>query len=229
MPEAHIVRPLLFGPSITAFFTGKYPGAEKGLIARLAGIPEKDIFYPAQKHTDRIIVLEEETQDFTADAVITRQKGVLIGVQVADCVPVLIHDEGTDAIGAVHAGWRGTADGILKLAIKEMNKKFGSVPDNIKIAIGPAIRWCHYEVGEDVLLKVKAQTGEGNYYKTEVEKPYLDLPLANKAQALSMGVREENIWLSNECTYCGAGLFNSFRREKGTGRQGGFIGKLERR
>jgi len=230
MPDkGHILYPPLFSASVTAFFTGKAPGADKPEIARLLGISPDNIFCPVQKHTDRIIVLEEETRDFVADAVLTCKENILIGIQVADCVPILLHDEGTGAIGAVHAGWRGTADGILKLAIKEMNKKFGSLADNIKIAIGPAIKWCHYEVGEDVLLKVKAQTGEGNYYKTGSPKPYLDLPRANRLQALSMGVREENIWLSSECTYCEADMFNSYRRDRDGGRQGGFIGKLERR
>jgi YfiH family protein len=247
MPTEHLVYPPLFPPEITAFFTGRVPGTDKTEIARIAGIPPENIFYPVQKHTNRVIILEEgsiiileegsgdplSSRRGISDAVITARAGVLIGVQTADCVPILLYDGETGAIGAVHAGWRGTAKGILKNSIKEMNRKFGSILGNIKLAIGPAIRACHYEVGEDVLLEVKEQTGEGNYYKLGEGKPRLDLPLANRQQALSIGIPGENIWLSADCTYCEGDVYFSYRREKTRpalidneiGRQGGFIVK----
>lgn len=192
---------------------------------------EKNIFLPVQKHTDRVIVLDRENNDIVADAVLTREEGVLIGIKTADCVPVLLHDPKTGAIGAVHAGWRGTGDGILITAIERMRTEFGTEPADVKIAIGPAIRWCHYEVGPEVFETVLNRTGKGEYYKSRNGQLHLDLPLANKFQALSMGIPDENVWISGECTCCDHENYFSYRRgvremNHEMGRQGGFIGKM---
>jgi hypothetical protein len=75
-------------------------------------IKKESIFLPIQKHTDKIIVAESSLEPKVADAVITSEEGVLIGVQVADCVPILIYEKERGVVAAVHAGWRSTADEI---------------------------------------------------------------------------------------------------------------------
>ncbi|MDA8169469.1 MAG: peptidoglycan editing factor PgeF [Nitrospiraceae bacterium] len=225
MQQTHLIYPEIFDEPAFAFFTGKAPGADTGLIAHMLGIPEDDIFMPVQRHTGRVVVYERGMERPEADAVITDMDGVLLGVKVADCVPILLQDTVTGAIGAVHAGWRGTAQGILKNTVMKMNEACGSNPEDMLVAIGPAIRGCCYEVGRDVFEEVTKETGPGDYHETRDGRYFLDLPSANMHQALSLMVPFNNIWISGACTYDNPEKFNSFRRDKGSGRQGGFIGK----
>ncbi|MEJ2697582.1 MAG: peptidoglycan editing factor PgeF [Candidatus Sulfobium sp.] len=212
---------------VSAFFTGKSPGADTGEIARTLKAGEGTFYLPIQKHTDKVMVLESSREPKIADAVITRETGVIVGVQVADCVPILVYDPKREVMGAVHAGWRGTAEGILRNVVRTMTERFRTDAKDVLVAIGPGIRWCCYEVGYDVVRAVGRATGEGDYVLLKGEKYCLDLPTANKYQALSMGVPEAGIWISGECTFCNPDKYFSYRYAKGsTGRQGGFIGKV---
>jgi len=222
-----LIFPTIFGTKIKAFFTGKNPGADLPRIAEIASIGMQEIFVPVQKHTDEILLLNSFEPQI-GDAVITDKKGVLIGVQVADCVPILLYDRRTGAMGAVHAGWRGTAAGILKKTIYAMMRRFAAVQTDIVLAIGPGIRWCCYDVGLEVIDAVKTATGAGDYCRVERGKRYLDLPRANMHQAISAGVNPDNICMSVDCTCCMPEKYFSYRFAKGsTGRQGAFIGFVQ--
>lgn len=222
----------LFSPAwvdayITAFFTGKVPGTDLDCISRMLHIHKENIYLPIQKHTDKILIIESSLEPRIADAVITREKGILIGVQVADCVPVLFHERNRDVIGAVHAGWRGTAAGILRKALEEVLIRYRGSVENLFVSMGPSIGRCCYQVDYDVFRAVSAATGDGNYHEKRGGKYLLDLPAANKCQAMLLGIPSQNIETLNLCTHCNPELFHSFRYAKGvTGRQGGFIGKL---
>jgi len=212
---------------VTAFFTGKNPGADTEEIGRILGIERERIYLPVQKHTDKVIVVESMIEPKVGDAVLTREMGILVGVQVADCVPILLYEKSRGIVGAVHAGWRGTAAGILKKTIRAALDRFAGDPGEIVIAVGPSIRWCCYGVDGDVLGAVRKETGDGDYYLRKGEKYCLDLATANKHQAISVGVPERNIWLSEDCTYCRPEAYYSYRYARGsTGRQGGFIGRI---
>jgi len=183
------------------------------------------IFRPIQRHTDRVYILKRDIEEeVIADGVITDLKGVLIGIEVADCVPLLMCDIKRRIIGAVHAGWRGTARSILRNTIRHMVDEFGSEACDIKIAIGPSIRLCSYEVDHDVFTAIKIATGEGDYYRQSGNKYFVDLAIANMLQAIKEGIPEENIWISEECTFCNPERFHSYRYSRDhAGRQGGFI------
>lgn len=210
---------------VKAFFTTKASSCDKAGVSKIAGISADNIYLPVQKHTDKVLTLDYDTEPKVADAVITDRKGILIGVQTADCVPVLLYDAKRHIVGAVHAGWRGTAAGILGNTIQAMSDRFYSSPDDILIAVGTAIRWCCYNVGYEVIEAVSKATGEGEYFIKRGEKYCLDLPTANKYQALYSGVPADNIWMSEECTSCLPEKYYSYRYAKGvTGRQCGFIG-----
>ncbi len=210
-----------------AFFTGKSP-VDKNIdevIAEEYGISKDNIYLPVQRHTNLVHVLEREYKPVVADAVITAWKNVLIGILVADCVPVLLYDSSKRVAGAVHAGWRGTAGGILKGAVQTMQDRFGCSAGDILVAIGPGIRGCCYEVDENVKAEVQEATGKGDYFIGRGDKYFVDLPSANKIQAVNAGVPQENIWQAGECTFCNPDKFHSCRYTKGrAGRQGGFIG-----
>lgn len=225
-----VIKPLNIDSSnIRAFFTTRIFNNNNEFIGAALSkefdIPEDKIYLPVQKHTGKIHVLEARFEPVVADAVVTDRENILIGILVADCVPVLLYDGGNKVIGAVHAGWRGTAKQILKNTIEIMKNRFRCSSENISVAIGPSIRQCSYEVGEDVKTEVQKATGEGNYYRKQGEKYYVDLSTANKIQALHAGIPRENIWQSDECTFCGPDKFYSYRFSKdAAGRQGGFIG-----
>ncbi len=223
------IFPTLFeGLSVQGFFTTKAVNGDLELISRLAGVKASNLYHPIQRHTDRIIVLAGNMERKVADAVITLRTDVFIGVDVADCLPILLYDKRLNAVGAVHAGWRGTAGMILKKTIMKMSEDFGSTPTDIFAAMGPAIRGCCYEVGSEVIEAVEKVTGSGNYYEQKAGKFFLDLQSANVNQALSQGIPRSNIWLSEYCTFCHPEKFYSYRYTKGkTGRQSGYIGVID--
>ncbi|HDH05267.1 MAG TPA: peptidoglycan editing factor PgeF [Nitrospirae bacterium] len=215
-------------PGIKAFFTTKTLTDDNTRIyealSKEVDIPENRIYLPVQRHTDKIQALEQEFEPAVADAVITSEKNILIGILVADCVPVLLFDKEKEVIGAVHAGWRGTAKHILKNAIKAMLTRYRCCPEDISLAIGPGIGYCCYEVGQSVVAEVREATGKGDYYHRQGNRHFLDLASANKIQALDAGILQENIRLSGECTFCNPDKFYSYRYSgNSTGRQGGFI------
>jgi YfiH family protein len=220
-----MVFPSIFDGYVRAFFTTKLLGADIEKISHIICIKKEDIYLPVQRHTDKVIVLNSDLKPKIGDAVITKRKNILIGVKVADCVPILFFDKRNFVIGAVHAGWRSTATGIVKQTIKLMIGDFYSSPSDIMIALGPSIRWCCYHVGYEVKDAVYKATGDGEYYKEGAGGCFIDLSYANMYQALSMGIPEKNIWISDECTYCNPEKYHSYRYTKGpTKRQGGFIG-----
>ncbi len=221
-----IIHPEIFKSlHIKAFFTGKSIGADKGEISSITGIAKKNIYLPVQKHTDTIITLNKKLTPATGDAVITKRKDLLIGVQTADCVPVLLFDKHQYIISAVHAGWRGTGKGILKKVINRFISDFSSNINDIIIAFGPSISSCCYNVGYEVIEGIKEETGKGEYYCKKDSQWFIDLVKANVKQAVSLGMAEENIWISGECTSCSTDRFYSYRKDKDKSkRQGGFIG-----
>ena len=223
-----IIQPDIFGPGVKAVFTGRNAGAGTAEISALLGVAGSEIYMPIQRHTGLVALYRPGMEPVESDAVISDVPGIFFGVKTADCVPVLVYD-GKRAVGAVHAGWRGTAQSILANTIKAMEGAFGSGPKEMKIAIGPAIRTCHYEVGRDVLEAVSDGLISGGikYHEERGGRIYIDLPSVNKIQAMSMGVREENIYVSPECTFCNQ-AFHSYRRDKErAGRQGAFIGLVK--
>jgi YfiH family protein len=224
-----LILPAIFDGYVVAFFTRKSLGADIDKITNILTLEKNNIYIPVQKHTDSVLVVESDLAPKIADAVITQKKNILIGVQVADCVPILLFDVEKKVAGAVHAGWKGTASSIIKKTIRSMNSYFDSSPKDIKIALGPSIRWNCYEVGRDVKDAIFNATGNGCYYiKKDKGRCCVDLASANIYQSMSMGVPEENIWISNECTYCNPDKYYSYRYEKAyNGSQGGFIGILE--
>ncbi|MEW6068602.1 MAG: peptidoglycan editing factor PgeF [Nitrospirota bacterium] len=223
-----LIRPDIFNGYVNAFFTDKSLGVDIDKISKILPIKKEDIFLPVQKHTDKVLVIDSVLNPDVADAVITRRKGILIGVQVADCVPILLFDKKKSVAGAVHAGWRGTAAQIIKKTIKLMIEDFNSAPEDILIAMGPSIRGNCYTVDDDVRDAVCRVTGNGEYYIRRSDGKYsIDLSSANMIQAISMGIPEKNIWRSKDCTYCNPNKYYSYRYSKAyNGSQGGFIGIL---
>lgn len=226
--DSHIMPPnILAYPNVSAYFTTKHRGGNAAAsgAARFSNYP---IYMPVQKHTDTVIEITPTTpMHKTADAVITKMSGIVIGIVTADCVPLLLFDPVGMTVGAVHAGWRGTAAGILGKTVSKMADRFGTNPGDLLLAVGPSIRGCCYEVGHDVLEAVAKAAGgcrANDIHVVSDRGVMLNLAEANRTQALSAGLDAGNIWISGECTHCSGDRFHSYRRSGAmAGRQGGFI------
>ncbi|HXW69314.1 MAG TPA: peptidoglycan editing factor PgeF [Dissulfurispiraceae bacterium] len=225
MLDKIVVPPVFHSGHPKAFFTTRAFHCDAHGLAEFLAVPPVNIYMPIQKHTDKVMILDYDRGPKVADAVITGNTGIFIGVQVADCVPVLLFDKKQRVAGAIHAGWRGTAASILKKTIEMMSQRFFTSPPDIIMAIGPSIRGCCYEAGYEVMEPVVRASGEGDYYRAFGGKYYIDLAAANRQQAVSCGVSPEQIWFADECTFCTPGKYYSYRFAKGaTGRQCGVIG-----
>jgi YfiH family protein len=202
---------------ITAPNLAAIPGLVHGFGLRDSTYPP-DIRTVRQIHSS--VVVEAAEQGREGDALISNQPGVVVGVKTADCVPILLVDPLSQAVAAIHAGWRGTAANIVAEAVHELCVHWKTRPDDIRAAIGPSIGPCCYEVGPDVARRFEVWVSELG----QVSKPVcLDLPGINETQLRLAGVSD--IWKSGECTFCTVGKFFSFRRERDqAGRMLSFIG-----
>jgi purine-nucleoside/S-methyl-5'-thioadenosine phosphorylase / adenosine deaminase len=208
-----------------------------------------------QVHSDiirRVDSIPEEP--LSGDGLITATSGLLLGIQAADCLPVILVDSKRHAIGVFHAGWRGTLKRIVEKGVGEMHRCFGTNPRDLKAAIGPGIQGCCYEVGDEVRTKFESQFEYGASLFREIKesdpvrekypllflsarapghsdlpkKIFLDLVEANRQQLLAAGLPAKNIEASPLCTNCHPELLFSYRAEHGkTGRMMGAAGIRE--
>jgi YfiH family protein len=166
------------------------------------------------------------------DGLLTDLPGVMLGVGVADCVPVLVADVRHRAVAAFHAGWRGTLARIVEHGVAAMHRRYGSAPEDLIAAIGPSIGPCCYSVGEELRTEFANQFPYAPLLFLETgSQPHLDLWEANRRQLLAAGLQPSQITVLGECTACtGLGTptgrkYFSHRAERGvTGRMMGMIG-----
>jgi hypothetical protein len=196
-----------------------------------------------QIHSDIIHLIDSPPRSMlTGDGIITTTPGLLLGIQTADCLPLILVDTKQRAVGVFHAGWRGTIKRIAEKGVGEMHRCFGSSPRDLKAAIGPGIHGCCYEVGEEVRAQFESQFAYAAKLFREIEEPdpvrekypmlfltarapghsilpkkiFLDLVEANRQQLLAVGVPAKSIEGSPLCTACRTDLLFSYRAEKGT-------------
>jgi YfiH family protein len=168
-----------------------------------------------------------------ADGLCTAVAGMVVSVYVADCIPVLMADARTGAVAAVHAGWRGTVAGVVPAAVRRMGDEFGTRPADLRVALGPAIGVCCFEVGEEVVQAVEAVTARlpetptaesAGVVRRGAGKPHVDLKRLNQLLLVAAGVPLDSIDAGPECTSCDRARFFSYRRDGGrTGQMVGFI------
>lgn len=185
------------------------------------------------------------------DGMMTDTPGLLLAIRTADCVPVLMADVKRHAVAAFHAGWRGTAARIVEKGVGEMRRQFGTLPRDLRAAVGPCIRRCCYVVGPELREQFASQFSYADDLFEEVfdsnaihvrypllflnqrapghgdlgPEIHLDLVEANKRQLEDAGVREEQISVVGGCTACDSTRFFSHRAEYGkTGRMMAVVG-----
>ncbi len=159
------------------------------------------------------------------DAIVLTKPEALIAVRVADCVPILLRAPG--AVAAVHAGWRGTAAGIVTQALEVLTARAGVSPAEVVAAIGPAIGPCCYEVGDEVAQALLAVAPEAVALRPGPRRPHADLRAVNEALLRAAGVRE--VEQVGPCTRCSPDHFSHRREGEATGRLAAVIGLRARR
>ena len=177
------------------------------------------------------------------DALLTNQPGILLSVRTADCLPVLLLDPRHRAVAAIHAGWRSALGRIIEKTVGVMRAVFGSDPHHLLAALGPSIRACCYEVGEEIVAAFCGRFAQGERFFREAlpENPsaaftarhsqlflsgqppghptrpapaaHLDLVAVAEDQLCSAGLRPSRIRVAEFCTACRTDLFFSYRKE----------------
>jgi YfiH family protein len=171
-------------------------------------IPVEAVALPRQVHSDVVARVDSPGPVAATDALVTDTPGLFLCVTIADCVPILLHDPVHRAVATVHAGWRGSAAGILPKALKFMEGEYGSRPHTIQAFVGPAAGGCCYEVGPEVANRFPAEfvlDGPGGRR--------LDLKGFNARLLLEAGFEPANIEVSPLCTITESELLHSYRRD----------------
>ena len=185
------------------------------LFCQYHNINREMLFMPRQTHSSNVKRIQPDIDLEETDGLITNIKGSCIGINTADCLPVLIYDPTHHAAAAIHAGWRGLASRIVTKGIEMMKRDFGSVASDLLCAVGPAISTEIYEVGDE-LKPLFAQAGfqieEIFIDHAEWTKSHLSLQRAVRWELLACGIKEANIEISDVCTYQNSDKYFSARR-----------------
>lgn len=176
-----------------------------------AHLPSEPLWL-SQVHSNRCIKTDGVLGDHEADAITTEHVGVVLAVMVADCVPILLAKKDGSRIAAVHAGWRGLADGVLAETLKGRNGDWLAW-------LGPAIGPCHYEVGPELI----EQFDDAGAFQKRNGSWFMDLHGEARRQLGSLGI--EDVSSDPGCTYCDEEKYFSYRRDGLTGRMVALIWK----
>lgn len=202
------------------------------ILGKALGFDMKKLVLSHQTHTDTVRrvghreagagLFAPELEE--CDALITNEPGIALAIFTADCTPILLHDPVTGAVGAAHAGWRGTASAIAGKTVAAMQREFGCDPGNIRAAIGPNIGFCCFQTDEDVPRAMVEAFGSAAepFIQPQDHKYYVNLKAINSLVLEQAGVQQVEI--STDCTVCQSHRFWSHRVTRGMrGSQGAII------
>ena len=169
-----------------------------------------------QVHGDKVLYVIEPGDYSGFDALVTDQKNIFLAVSVADCTPVLLYDAANEVVATVHAGWRGTVDGIVYKTLETMQDHFGTQPEQCYAYIGTCIDECSFEVNADVADHFPKELKR---FDADLNKFLVDLKGGNKDQLREFGIPDNQIEISSFSTVLHNNRYFSHRKEKGqTGR-----------
>ena len=179
------------------------PQAARNRLMQL--LPDSEIFCLEQVHGNRVVIAEElkAGEIPQADAIISTDPDKLLCVRTADCLPLLAWDDQRSIMAAIHAGWRGVAGEIAAATLNQM-RELGA--DNIRVAIGPAIGPCCFEIGQEGIEAIPGSIYDPN-------NMHMDLWQTVRGQLTLAGIAEHNIFSYNHCTHCSPEILFSYRRD----------------
>jgi YfiH family protein len=201
------------------------------IIKDVFAIFENSLVMARQVHGDRIVEIGDDSLlpllYPECDGFVTARPGVALGIKTADCVPILFVDPRRRVAGALHAGWRGAAQGIAEKMVAIFRNRFFSHASDIVAMVGPAVGACCYEVDAPVFdAFARAEGMQRCFNRLDGKERWMfDLALANRLQLIEAGISEENIITADTCTACRRDLLFSHRAAQGAkeGRQLSFI------
>jgi YfiH family protein len=205
-------------------------GKNLSRVSDAFGIDAGKLVTVNQVHGSNVLVVDDRNQHLRkkvdADAIVTALTGVPIGILTADCLPVFLYDPVKGAVAAVHAGWKGSAAGVVLKTIEMMKKRFSTRASDLLAALGPYIGPCCYAIKENAASEFERSFGSSSvdYIQNIYGEMRLDIGMANISQLIGAGVLREKISMVAACTSCNNGLLFSYRKDNGvTGRQLSFI------
>ena len=181
----------------------------------------KTLFFLEQTHSADVFIINAEQnlnrpldlQRFVGDAIITNQKSIAIGVATADCLPLFLYDPINNAIGVIHAGWKGLRAKIITTTIQKMTLTFGTNPSDLEVYLGPSAQVCCYEVQKDFLEFLPTNAQAQKIITIRDNKIFFNARVMSILELISAGVLEPLIdTKQNCCTICSQG-FCSFRKD----------------
>ncbi|NLH02034.1 MAG: peptidoglycan editing factor PgeF [Clostridiales bacterium] len=195
------------------------------LVLEALGIPPQNLCFTKQVHKNEVrIVTDTDRRElfspfaYEADGIVSSTKGLPLICFTADCIPVLLCDPDAGVAGAIHCGWRSTVADILGQAVARMTE-LGANAGNIRAAVGPGIDMCCYETGPEVPEAIKKLIGhdcDGLFFEVPGTGKYMvDLKETDRRRLIQLGLKSENISVSDECTSCNCDKYWSHRRTKG--------------
>lgn len=196
------------------------------ILDRIGFDRARKIYSIKQVHGSRIIKINKDKNYDSdevleeADCIITDRRDFPVMVMGADCNLILIADVKKKVVAAVHAGWKGTLYGLVSKAILFMKDIFKSRTTDLFVSFGPSIRGCCYRVEGSLVEEFIKEFGNKDFYSKRNGDAFLDLVKVNRIQLQELGIKKENIFDCETCTYCNPGFF-SFRKKRITGRQAG--------
>lgn len=172
------------------------------------------IVFPHQTHGSNVLRVTSKNLDktFQADAIFTTEKNIGLAVTHADCQAAIFYDPVHEAVGVVHAGWRGSTQNIYARMVEAMRREIGTQPQNVMVCISPSLGPDHAE------FKNYKQELPQDFWTFQVKPNYFDFWAISQKQLVACGVPERNIEITGVCTVCNAKEYFSYRREKDTGR-----------
>lgn len=191
-------------------------------------LPQKPelLVFPHQTHgvnvlnIDKTFIEKDELERKSllegVDALITKLAGVCLCISTADCIPVMLFDHKRGVACAIHAGWRGTVNGIVRESVKRMINDYDCIASDIHASIGPGISLESFEVGDEVYSEFKIKNFDIDKISAkdaDKDKWHIDLPKANKLELMDVGLKEVNIECSDICTYKNNDMFFSARQQ----------------
>lgn len=220
---------IFFGDKKNSLSTDNYPVGEKPhtLINHQLffdiqkQIKCQELYFLKQVHsTHGECITHESGANFMSfahegDFLITDGHDVGLGVVTADCLPIVLYDVMNHVVAIVHAGWRGSVNGVVKNTVETMQKKYNTNPLSLQCFFGPSIKVCCYEVGNEVVTQAKKHSFSGQAFERRQGKVFFNVSLFNQLFLMQLGVLKKNISLTyNQCTHCFK-QFYSYRRDNG--------------
>ena len=164
-----------------------------------------------QIHSDKVLLAEHSGCHGEGDALITNRPGIALSIRTADCLPILIADPAKRAIAAIHAGWRGTVQGIAPKTVRAMEEQFGSRPEDLVVVVGPGIGSCCFEAGPEVAAQFSGFFPERDDLTGRAK---IDLVETTHRQLGRNDGAARHFAASSLCTVCHGDLFHSYRRDR---------------